>query len=258
MHGWRAHNGPCFHQKSKHKHNSACILILSLLQPTLDAHVPVWVAVPRSKKNCWSESCSNPQSNQRTVFLVCSNPLGAASGSVSDQSAGLFCGFSWGIYLCFQYLICLKLEEGLFSDVGPLSPGRAMPEFEFMALHVLWWQTCRIVAKVGRSLRMIGSNTYLSLAAKPSWSQCWNKEQLAGLWTLRHRTSQQRNHSTKVMPFKPKLRCYGLTTAIYRGYLSSTKSLGYLSSISSKVPQIQRHWNHSSYLIRCAQVLAQK
>ncbi len=104
---------------------------------------------------------------------------------------------------------------------------------------------------------MIGSNTYLSLAAKPSWSQCWNKEQLAGLWTLRHRTSQQRNHSTKVMPFKPKLRCYGLTTAIYRGYLSSTKSLGYLSSISSKVPQIQRHWNHSSYLIRCAQVLAQ-
>ena len=69
------------------------IPILSLLQATLHAHVPVWVAVPRSKKNCWSESCWNLQSNQRTALLVCSNPLGAASGSVSNQSEKLILRF---------------------------------------------------------------------------------------------------------------------------------------------------------------------
>ena len=37
-----------------------------------------------------------------------------------------------GFIFASSIFICLKLEEGLFGDVGPLSPGRAMPEFEFM------------------------------------------------------------------------------------------------------------------------------
>lgn len=115
------------------------IPILSLLQATLHAHVPVWVAVPRSKKNCWSESCWNLQSNQRTVLLVCSNPR-SCFGLCEQPIRKTYSKVSVeGFIFASSIVIYLDLEEGLFADVGPLSPGHAMPDFEFKERGIKCW-----------------------------------------------------------------------------------------------------------------------